>query len=129
MWPGRPSPQRGETREACTDLSAGVASLELGINPLTINGLNKNITRAFSRCRIVRGESGLVGKRFNAITVIDGNGDQMTVYEIWDKPRLFGFIADRRLELHTGEAVEELPDGSFVVASSRELLKRVEKTY
>jgi len=70
-----------------------------------------------------------VRKRFNAITVIDGKGDQMTVYEIWDRPRLFGFIAERRLELCTGEAVEELPNGSFVVASSREPLKRVEKAF
>jgi hypothetical protein len=51
----------------------------------------------------------------------------MTVYEIWDRPRLFGFIADRRLELCTGEGVEELPNGSFVVASSREPLRRIVK--
>jgi hypothetical protein len=67
-----------------------------------------------------------VGIRFNAIPVIDGNGDKMTVYEIWDRPRLFGFIAERRLELCTGEEVAQLHDGSFVVASSREPLRRIE---
>jgi hypothetical protein len=68
-----------------------------------------------------------VGISCHAIPVIDGNGDRMTVYEIWDRPRLFGFIADRRLELCTGEGVEELPNGSFVVASSREPLRRIVK--
>ena len=67
-----------------------------------------------------------MGKPCNAIPVIDGNGDQMTVYEIWDRTRLFGFIAERRFQLCSGEAVEPLDPGTYIVASSREILKRIE---
>jgi hypothetical protein len=48
----------------------------------------------------------------------------MTVYEIWDNPRLFGIIAERRFQLCTGEAVEPLCAETFVVAATGEKLCR-----
>jgi hypothetical protein len=66
-----------------------------------------------------------VGKPCSAIPVLDGNGDQMTVYEIWDQERLFGFISERRFQLSGGEEVEPLNENTFIVAATGEKLCRL----
>ena len=66
-----------------------------------------------------------MSKRFNAIPVLDANGDQLTVYEIWDSPRFFGLVVDKRLELCTGELVEPVCDTTFIVAATGERLTRL----
>ena len=60
-----------------------------------------------------------------AIPVKDLNGNQLIIYEIWGAPRLFGLVAQHRLELNTGELVEELDEDSFVVVATGERLARV----
>jgi hypothetical protein len=57
--------------------------------------------------------------------VRDADGALLTVYESWTNPRLFGFIAERRLELRNGEVVEPIDDKNFIVATTGELLTRV----
>lgn len=61
---------------------------------------------------------------FRTIAVFDANGDQLTLYEIRDRPSLFGLVARKRLQLCTGELVKKRGDG-FVVETTGEKLTRV----
>lgn len=62
--------------------------------------------------------------RVTPIPVTNANGDELTVYEIWDT-YFFGLIAERRFELETEERVEELDRDNFVVMRTGEKLTRV----
>jgi len=66
-----------------------------------------------------------VGTHFRTIPVIDGNGDQLFVYEIRRRLGPFGLRARRRHELCTGEAVVLLDDHSLVVVATGERLLRI----
>ncbi len=66
-----------------------------------------------------------MGNSLNAIPVRDGNGDQLTVYEVWSKPRLFGLMADQSFKLCSGEPVEPLDESTFIIAKTGERLIRV----
>jgi hypothetical protein len=66
-----------------------------------------------------------VGSHFRTIPVIDGNGDQLFVYEIRKRLGLFGLRARNRMELCTGEAVVLAEDEGFVVVRTGEKLRRV----
>jgi hypothetical protein len=66
-----------------------------------------------------------MGIRFNVIPVANSNGASMTVYEIWDKPRFFGLVAERRFQLSSSEDVEPLCAHTFIVARTGEKLRRV----
>lgn len=70
------------------------------------------------------GERGPVTSHFKTIAVLDGNGDQLTLYEIRDRASLFGFVTRKRLELCTGEPVKAAA-GGFVVVATGEKLTRV----
>jgi hypothetical protein len=65
-----------------------------------------------------------VAVRVTPIPVTNANGDELTVYEIWDT-YFFGLIAERRFELETEERVEELDRDNFVVMRTGEKLTRV----
>jgi hypothetical protein len=55
---------------------------------------------------------------------LDGNGDQLTLYEIRERASPFAFVARKRLVLCTGETVKS--DGrGYVVVSTGEKLRRV----
>ena len=60
--------------------------------------------------------------RARTIPVRDANGDQLTVYEIWEPCGLSGLAAEQRFELSTGETVAQLCDNAFVIARTSELL-------
>ena len=61
---------------------------------------------------------------FKTIAVLDGNGDQLTLYEIRDRASRFGLWTRKRLELCTGEPVKAT-SGGFVVVATGEKLTRV----
>ena len=61
----------------------------------------------------------------HSIAVRRANGDQLTVREIWGEPRLFGLIADYRVELSTGEAVEPIDENTFMIVATGERLTRM----
>jgi len=63
--------------------------------------------------------------RFKEIPVVDGHGDQLTLYEIRERGPLLGLIPKTRFELGTGEVVEAQGDG-FVIVGTGEKLTRVE---
>jgi len=52
---------------------------------------------------------------------VDGNGDQLTLYEISERGAFFGFFRRKRLVLGTGEAVARSPDGYIVLATGERL--------
>ena len=59
-----------------------------------------------------------------AIPVTDRNGNPLIIYEIWGRRSLFGLVAQHRLELSTGELVEEIDEDSFIVVATGERLTR-----
>lgn len=59
----------------------------------------------------------------------DRNGNQITIYEIWGPRRLFGLVAHHRLELDTGELVDELDEDSFVIVATGERLTRIKRSW
>jgi hypothetical protein len=67
---------------------------------------------------------GPVTSHFRKIPVVDGNGDQLTLYEFRERALLFGLFAITRLELCTGELVQRAGRG-YVISSTGEKLKRV----
>jgi hypothetical protein len=71
------------------------------------------------------GKSGPVSRSsdFKAIPVLDGNGDQLVLYEFRDKT-FFGLVVRRRYELGTGEPLKKVGNG-FVVTTTGEKLTRV----
>lgn len=61
-----------------------------------------------------------------AIPAKDENGNKLVIYEIWGPRSLFGLVAHHRLELETGELVEELDEDNFVVVATGERLTRTQ---
>lgn len=57
-----------------------------------------------------------------SIRVIDGNGDEVTVYEFHDR-RFLRKI--RRMTLDTGEPVERVCERTYIVSATGERLTRV----
>jgi hypothetical protein len=62
-----------------------------------------------------------VPNRFKSIPVVDGHGDQLTLYEIRERGPLFGLIPRTRFELGTGESVEPSGDGYVIVTTGEKL--------
>ena len=61
---------------------------------------------------------------FREIAVVDGNGDELTLFEIRDRASLFGLLAKSRFQLCTDEPVEKNGRG-YVVPSTGEKLRLV----
>lgn len=61
---------------------------------------------------------------FRTIPVVDGNGDQLTLYEFRDRSSSFRLVPKKRFELCTGEPVRKERDG-FVVEATGEKLTRI----
>ena len=59
--------------------------------------------------------------RVKAIPVVDGNGDELTLYEVRERGAFFGLVPRRRLVLGSGEAVVKSARGFVVVATGEEL--------
>ena len=70
--------------------------------------------------------SGPLKSRVKTIPVIDGNGDELTLYEVQERGALFGLLRRTRLVLPSGEAVIKARDG-FVVVATGEALERIKK--
>ena len=66
-----------------------------------------------------------MSSHFHTIPVIDGNGDQLIVYEIVERRSLFGLIARKRFSLCAGERVQQLDRQNFLVVATGERLTRV----
>lgn len=62
--------------------------------------------------------------RLTAIPVQDANGAQLTIYQTW-KTSFFGFVAEERLELCTGERVERFDRNTFIVLRTGKKLTRI----
>lgn len=73
--------------------------------------------------RSASGGAGSVNSHFKTISVLDGNGDELSLYEFLE-PSLFGLVRKRRFHLCTGELVTRSGDG-FVVVSTGEHLSLV----
>jgi hypothetical protein len=75
-------------------------------------------------CKLIVAESIRRGRdlatQCRTIPVRDANGDQLTVYELLIYS-FFGFVAERRWELCSGEAVEPFRDNIFMTAKGEEL--------
>jgi hypothetical protein len=64
-----------------------------------------------------------VNSEFKAIPVLDGNGDQLILYEFRDRSFL-GLVIRRRYELGTGEPLKKVGK-EFVVTTTGEKLTRI----
>jgi hypothetical protein len=69
-----------------------------------------------------------VAESVTAIPAKDRNGNRHVIYEIWGPRSLFGLVAQHRLELESGELVEELNDESFIVVATGERLTRIKSS-
>jgi len=67
-----------------------------------------------------------VNSHFRTIPVLDGNGDQLSLYEFLEPGSLFGLVRRRRYHLCTGELVIKEGDG-FIVVSTGETLRQIRK--
>jgi hypothetical protein len=65
-----------------------------------------------------------LNSHFRTIPVLDGNGDQLSLYEFLEPGSLFGLVRRKRYHLCTGELVIKEGDG-FVVVSTGEHLSCV----
>lgn len=65
-----------------------------------------------------------MNSHFRTISVLDGNGDELSLYEFLEPGSVFGLVRRRRYHLCTGERVAKEGDG-FVVISTGERLIRV----
>ena len=59
--------------------------------------------------------------KVTAIPVVDGNGDELTLYEVRERGALFGLLTRKRLALASGEAVVKTAGGYMVVATREQL--------
>jgi hypothetical protein len=66
-----------------------------------------------------------LSSQFHTVPVTDRNGDQLLVYEIVERSRLFGLIRRRRFALCTGERVQRIDQSTFVIIGTGERLTRV----
>ncbi len=64
--------------------------------------------------------------RVKTISVVDGNGDQLTLFEVRERGALFGLFSRRRLALGSGEAVVKA-GRDYVVAATGERLQPIEE--
>ena len=64
-----------------------------------------------------------VNNHFRTISVLDGNGDELSLYEFFEPGGVFGLVRRRRYHLCTGEPVTREGDG-FLVVSTGEHLSR-----
>lgn len=64
-----------------------------------------------------------MSKEFKSIAVLDGNGDQLILYEFREKA-FFGLLVRRRYQLCTGEPLEKAGNG-FIVTATGEKLTRI----
>jgi hypothetical protein len=62
---------------------------------------------------------------FRTIPVIDGNGDELILYEIRERSSPLALVAKKRFELCTGEPVAKSGNG-FVIQTTGEKLTPVE---
>jgi hypothetical protein len=60
---------------------------------------------------------------FRSIPVLDGNGDQLILYEFRERA-FFGLWVRKRYELCTGEPLQKVGNG-FVVSTTGEKLTRI----
>lgn len=71
------------------------------------------------------------GKIVAPVRVKDGSGNHRTVFERWHPVRgwlgRLGLMAEKRLSLSTGEAVEQLAENLFVILGTNETLSRVRR--
>ena len=67
--------------------------------------------------------SGPLKSRVKRIPVVDGNGDELTLYEVSERGSLFGLLPRSRLVLGSGEVVAKTSDGFVVVATGEELMR------
>lgn len=65
-----------------------------------------------------------MNSHFRTISVLDGNGDQLSLYEFLETGFLFGLVRRRRYHLCTGELVVKKGD-CFMVVSTGEKLETV----
>lgn len=65
-----------------------------------------------------------MSNKVRTISVVDGNGDQVILYEIRERGSLFGLLPRKRLQLGTGEVVVRR-GGGYVIPSTGEKLTRV----
>ena len=65
-----------------------------------------------------------MNSHFRTIPVLDGNGDELSLFEFLEPAAVFGLVRRRRYHLCTGELVTKEGDG-FVVVSTGEHLSRV----
>lgn len=70
------------------------------------------------------GGTGFVNTHFRTISVLDGNGDKLSLYEFLEPGSFFGLVRRRRYHLCSGELVIKEGDG-FVVVPTGEKLKQV----
>ena len=70
------------------------------------------------------GGTGFVNAHFRTIPVLDGNGDQLSLYEFLEPVSFFGLVRRRRYHLCTDELVIKEGD-DFVVVSTGEKLKQI----
>jgi hypothetical protein len=67
-----------------------------------------------------------VKSNVKAIPVVDGNGDQLTLFEVCERGALFGLLSRRRLALGSGEAVVKR-GRDYVVEATGERLRPIEE--
>lgn len=65
-----------------------------------------------------------MSNKFKTVTVLDGNGDELTLYEMNDGRWLFGLLVRKRYALSAGERVERRGK-HFIVVETGEVLTRV----
>ena len=63
---------------------------------------------------------------FKSIPVLDGNGDQLILYEFRERA-LLGLLVRKRYELCTGEPLQKVGNG-FVVSTTGEKLTPIRDT-
>jgi hypothetical protein len=69
--------------------------------------------------------SGHVALHFRTFPVRDAGGHEITLYEMRDTAALFGLAGRLRIELPSGEQVEQLDEDTFLSADHHKILKRI----
>ena len=59
--------------------------------------------------------------KVKTIPVVDGNGDELTLFEVRQGGAFFGLLPRKRLVLGSGEAVARARSGYVVVATGEKL--------
>lgn len=98
-----------------------VKSIEFA-NHAALQSLENSLKRASPNHPVLRSEP--LGARFKTIRVADSNGDEITIYEILEVS-FFGWVAEQRFQLCTGEEVEPFDQDNFLVLGTGERLVRI----